>query len=73
MAFYDEISNVHEQKVRCASVHLFSGVHLQCLLDFQLVKYSEFIYVLLFLTLKSFVPNSMHVSGAVFTSLLSLC
>ena len=41
MAFYDEISSVHEQKVKCASVHLFSGVHLQCMLDSWLRKYNE--------------------------------
>ena len=30
---FDEISSVHEQRVRCASVHLFSGVQLQLTLD----------------------------------------
>ena len=70
---FDEISSVHEQKVRCASVHLFSGVYLQCMLDFWLRKCNEFIYFMLFLTLEEgSVPNSMHVSGAIFTSLLSL-
>ena len=36
MAFSDETSNALKHKVRCASVHLFSGVHLQYLLDFGL-------------------------------------
>ena len=72
MAFFDEISSVPEQKVRCACVNLFSGVHLKCILDFWLRKYNEFVYFLLFLTLEGSVPNSMHVSGEIFTSLLSL-
>ena len=29
---------------RCASAHLISGVHLQCLLDFWLRKCNQFIY-----------------------------
>ena len=28
MAFFDEISSVHEQKARSVSVHLVSGVYL---------------------------------------------
>ena len=72
MAFFDEISSVHEQKVWCASVHLISGVHLQCLLDVWLWKYNQFTYFLLFLTLKDSIPNNMDVSGAIFTSLFLL-
>ena len=64
MAFLDEVSSVHEQKVRCATVHLFSGVHLQCLLDIWFTKYCELIYCVLFLTLKGSIPNSMHIIGA---------
>ena len=44
MAFLDETSSMHEQQVRCASVHLISGVQLQCLLDFWLRKYNQCIY-----------------------------
>ena len=55
-----------------ASVRLFSCVYLQCLLDFWHRKYNEFFHCLLFLNSKSSVKNSMHVSGAIFTSLLSL-
>ena len=44
MALFDEILSGHEQKVRCASVHLFSGVHLQCELDIWFRKYSELIW-----------------------------
>ena len=29
MAFFDKILNVQEQKVRCASSHLVSGVHFK--------------------------------------------
>ena len=72
MALFDEILSVHEQRVSCAIVDSFSGVHLQCLVDFWLRKYNEFIYFLLFLTLKGFVPNSMHDSETITTSLLSL-
>ena len=63
-ALFDEILSVHEQKVRCASVHLFSGVHSVFLLDIWLRKYSELIYFIFFLTLKGSVPNSMRISGA---------
>ena len=72
MAFFDKILSVHEQKVRCVSMHLISGVLLQCLLDLWLRKYNQLIYFLFFLALKGVVWNSMHVSGSIFTSLLSL-
>ena len=61
---------MHEDKVRCASVHLFLGVHSKCLHDISHRKHNEFVYFLLFLSLKGPVPNKMHVSGAIFTSLL---
>ena len=65
MTFSDEISSLHEPEIKCASVHLFSGVHLQCLLGFWLIKY-EFVYFLLFLILKGSVPKRMLVSRAIF-------
>ena len=64
---------MYKQKVRCAGVHLISGVHLQCLLDLWFRKYSQFIECLLFLTMKGSVPNDMHVGRAVMASFLSLC
>ena len=72
MAFFEEISSVHEPKIRCASVRLFSAMHLRCLLGVWLIKYSKFRYFLLFLTLKGPVLNSMHISRAILTSLLLL-
>ena len=33
LAFFDEISSVQEQNVRCASVHLVSSVHFKCAVD----------------------------------------
>ena len=65
MAFLDEISSVHEQKIMCASVHLISGVHLQYPLDLWLIYYGQFIYFLLILTMKDSAPNGMHVSRAI--------
>ena len=62
MAFFNEILSVQEQKVRYASVHLFSGVQLQCLLEFWYRKYNEFIHFPLFLTLKGSVPKGIHES-----------
>ena len=47
-------------------VHLFSRVNLQCMLDFWLRKYNEFIYFPLFFTLKGSVPNIMDISRAIF-------
>ena len=72
MAFFDKIFSLHKHKVRCASVHLISGVHWQCLLNFWLRKYSQFIYCLLFFTMKGSVQNSKHISRATFTSLFKI-
>ena len=38
MAFCDEISSVHKEEFNCASVHLGSGVHFKCALDFLVYK-----------------------------------
>ena len=63
---------MHEQIVQCASVHLFSGVHLQCLIDFWLRNLSEFYLFSVVSTLTGSYTECMHVSGAIFTSSLSL-
>ena len=46
----DEITRVHEQNVRCASVHLVSSMHCKCTIDFfayTVDKFGGFLYFML--------------------------
>ena len=60
MAFFDEISSVHEEELMCASVHLVSGVLFKCTLNFLAYNVNQFSYFLLSFHLENSVLSNMY-------------